>query len=232
MSKESPQSSERRSFFYSLNAGVTSLAALTVCGIAIAQTKPTERWEPAHHDKDDWLDKPVVKHRLVFDTTTHDGFGEALAYGSNFIRVNRSDYGLQNGDLAVVIVARSRSTPFAYNDAIWAKYGTAIAAQLRFEDPKTKLAPKINVYNFGDYGRLLPNRNVTLDSLFKQGVQLAVCSVATRNLAQVIAEAAGGNADSINSELIANLVGNSRMVPAGIVAVSRAQERGYTLVRA
>ena len=31
-------------------------------------------------------------------------------------------------------------------------------------------------------------------------------------------------------ELTANLVANARMVPAGIVAVNRAQERGYTLV--
>lgn len=202
---------------------------------AMAQEKPAPaaRWEPARHDKDDWLDKQPTKHRLVFDTTTPDGFGEALAFAGNFIRVNRVEYGLQNNDLSVVIVVRHRSTPFGYSDAIWAKYGMPIAAQSKFEDPKSKSAPKANVYNSADYGELLPNRSVTLDSLFKQGVQLAVCSVATRGFATVIAEAIGGNADTINSELIANLaVGNSRMVPAGIVAVSRAQERGYTLVRA
>ena len=80
---------------------------------------------------------------------------------------------------------------------------------------------------------MLPNRNVTLDSLFKQGVQLAVCSVATRGYAAAVTQAVGGNADAINSELIANLVvSNARMVPAGIVAVNRAQEHGYSLVRA
>jgi intracellular sulfur oxidation DsrE/DsrF family protein len=31
-----------------------------------------------------------------------------------------------------------------------------------------------------------------------------------------------------SNELAANLVGNSRLVPAGIVAVNRAQERGYS----
>jgi hypothetical protein len=34
------------------------------------------------------------------------------------MRVNRTYYGLQNDDLAVVIVVRHRSTPFAYNDAL------------------------------------------------------------------------------------------------------------------
>jgi intracellular sulfur oxidation DsrE/DsrF family protein len=101
----------------------------------------------------------------------------------------------------------------------------------KFDDPKSKVAPKINVYNSGDYGDLFPNRGVTLDALSKRGVQFAVCSLATRFIAGMIAGAVGGNADTINSELIANLVSNSRMVPAGIVAVNRAQERGYSLVR-
>jgi intracellular sulfur oxidation DsrE/DsrF family protein len=46
----------------------------------------------------------------------------------------------------------------------------------------------------------------------------------------VIAEAMGGNQDAIFNELTANIVSNARMVPAGIVAVNRAQERGYSLV--
>jgi hypothetical protein len=100
------------------------------------------------------------------------------------------------------------------------------------EDPKTKQAPKKNIYNAADYADLVPTRGATLDSLVKQGVQLAVCSTATRAYARSIAEAVGGNAEAINAELIANLVGNGRMVPAGIVAVSRAQERGYSLVTA
>jgi hypothetical protein len=227
-------SSERRSFLTCLNAGVTSLAAMALGSVAMAQEKPAaaSRWEPTRHAKDDWLDKPA-KHRLVFDTTTPDGFGEGLAFAINYIRVNKVEYGVENNDLAIVIVVRHRSTPFGYNDAMWAKYGAAMAAQSKFEDPKSKSAPKANVYNSADYGDLLPNRNVTLDALSKQGAQLGVCSVATRGYASAIAQAVGGNAEAINSELIANLVvSNARMVPAGIVAVNRAQERGYSLVRA
>jgi hypothetical protein len=234
MGRQSSSPSERRSFLAYLNGGIASLAALAAGGVAMAQEKAAAaaRWEPARHAKDDWLDKPATKHRLVFDTTTPDGLGEALVFAANFIRVNQADYGMASNDLAVVIVVRHRSTPFGYNDAIWAKYGTPMAAQAKFEDPKTKMAPKANVYNSLDYGDLLPNRNMTLDSVFKQGVQLAVCSVATRVYAGTIAAALGGNADTINSELIANLAGNARMVPAGIVAVNRAQEHGYSLVRA
>lgn len=230
MSQQSPSSPERRSFFSRFHAGAASLAALAVGGVAMAQQKSAApaRWEPARHDKDDWLDQPSAKHRLLFDAITSDGVAEALAFAGNFIRVNKTDYGLENNDLAVVIIVRHRATPFGYNDAMWAKYGTALARFTPIEDPKTKEAPKVNVYNSADYPSL-PNRGTTFESLAKQGVQVGVCSVATRALAGMVAGAVSGNADAINSELIANLVPNARMVPAGIVAVNRAQERGYTL---
>jgi len=229
-----PSASQRRSFLTRLSAGVTAFAAVVAGGAATVQgqSKAGTRWQPERHEKDDWLDTLPGKHRMVFDTTTPEGFGEAIAFASNFVRVNRSDYGLQNNDVAVIIVARSRSTPFAYNDAIWAKYGVPMGLRANFMDPKSKQAPNANLYNSGDYAAQLPNRGSTLDSLLKQGVQLAVCAVATRGFAGAIAEATGGNTDSINNELVASLVSNSRMVPAGIVAVNRAQERGYSFVSA
>ena len=232
MSKQSPSSSERRSFLTRLNTGLASFAAVT--GVAMAQSKSvaTARWEPARHEKDDWLDKIPGKHRLVFDTTAWNTVGEALAFANNFFRTNRTDYGLENSDTAVVVILRHRSTPFGYNDAMWAKYGGPIAVRSKMEDPKTKAAPKMNLYNAAGYGDMLGNRETTLESLSKLGVQFAVCSVSTRGYAGALAEATGGTADAIFAELTSNLVSNARMVPAGIVAVNRAQERGYSLVSA
>jgi intracellular sulfur oxidation DsrE/DsrF family protein len=112
------------------------------------------------------------------------------------------------------------STPYAYNNDMWAKYGASLGGPAPSAGAPAKEPPKAN-----------PNA-VSLDALLNQGVQFAVCSMATRRLAGMIARAAGGNADTINSELISNLVSNGRMVPAGIVAVNRAQERGYSLVSA
>jgi intracellular sulfur oxidation DsrE/DsrF family protein len=234
MSKEAASSLERRSFLGRLNAGAAALAAMFGHGVANAQVRPaaTGRWEPLRHEKDDWLEQLPGKHRLVFDTTNPEGIGLALLFTNNFMRVNRSDYGLQNSDLAVVIVVRHRSAPFGYNDAMWAKYSAAIAAHVHYEDPKSKAAPKVNVYNSGDYGDLAPNRGTTFEALAKQGVQFAVCANATRAVAGAITRSVGGNTDAVFTELTANLVPNGRMVPAGIVAVNRAQERGYSLVSA
>jgi len=226
---------ERRSFLSRLSAGVTAFAAVVTGGAAAGygQFAAAASWQPERHEKDDWMDKLPGKHRMVFDTTTPDGLGDALAFANNFVRVNRNDYGLQNNDLAVIVVVRHRSTGFGYNDAIWAKYGVPISKRANFVDPKTKESAKANLFNVSDYGAELPNRGNTLDSLFKLGVQLAVCATATRGIAGAIAEATGGNTDKIFNELVSNLVStNARMVPAGIVAVNRAQERGYSFVSA
>jgi hypothetical protein len=56
--------------------------------------------------------------------------------------------------------------------------------------------------------------------------------MATRFISGQLAQATGANADTVYNELTANLVGNSHLVAAGILAVNRAQERGYTLASA
>jgi intracellular sulfur oxidation DsrE/DsrF family protein len=175
--------------------------------------KSATRFEPTRHDKDDWMDALPGTHRLVIDTTSVDGFRDGLLFASNFMLANRNDYGLQNQDLAVIVVARHLSTAYGYNNDMWAKYGASLA------DAQAKEPPKTN-----------PSA-ASLASLSNQGVQIAVCAMATSRLAGVIARAVGGNADAVNKELIANLVSNGRMVSAGIVAVNRAQERGYSFVR-
>lgn len=231
MSKDTASSSAPRPGFTRRNTGAAAAAALAFGGIAAAQVKAAAaRFEPLRHDKDNWLDQLPGGHRLVFDTTTPERLAQAMFFANNFLRTNRNDYGLQNSDLAVVIVMRHQSAPFGYSDAMWAKYGTAAAAHAAFEDPKSKAVPKANVFTSADYGNLLPNRGTTIDVLAKQGVQFAICSASTRAVAGVIARASGGDVEVIYSEITSNLVSNAHMVPAGIVTVARAQERGYSLV--
>lgn len=231
--KALPAPLARRSFIGRLSAAVTAFGAGAAAVPSLsAQVAGSGNWQPGRHEQDDWMDKVPGKHRFVFDTTTPAGFGGAILFANNYFLANQNGYGLQNGDLAVIIVARHLSTPFAFNDAIWAKYGAAITQQTNFSDPKTKQPPNVNLYNASGFGTSLENYGVTLESILKRGVQLAVCQMATRAVAGTIARVTGGNADSINSELIANVVSNSHMVPAGIVAVNRAQERGYSFVHA
>ncbi len=220
MDIKSAPSTERRSFLTKLNAGAAAVAALALGRGASAQvTSPgSATWQPARHEQDNWMDELPGKHRLAFDTVSDASLGEAILFARNFIVSNQKDYGLKESDLAIIIIVRHHATSFGFNDAIWARYGTQLSSLAGLEKPA-----KTNPRNTG---------GMSMDSLSKQGVRYAVCSMATRHIAGNIAQATGGNADAINAELVANLVPNARMVPAGIVAANRVQERGYSFLSA
>jgi intracellular sulfur oxidation DsrE/DsrF family protein len=211
----------RRSFLTHVGAGATLLGAAvatTAQAGAEPQASGETRFQPARHPQDAWLDQIPGKHRLVFDTTSADGANWGATFANNFFTANASGYGLKDSDLAVIIVMRHNSTAFAYSEAIWAKYGESISKLIDFVDPNTKVAPKTNVY-----GR-------QLDGLIKRGMHLAVCQMATRRYAGTIGQAVGKTADQIYDEIAGSLLPNANMVPAGIVALSRAQEYGYSVV--
>ena len=219
----------RRSFLARLGTGVGVLGGTAIISSpVVAQGAPDALWRPARHAQDDWLEKIPGQHRFLFDTTTAEGLALAFRFAGNYFTANQSTYGLKDSDLAVIIVARHKATSFAYNDAIWAKYGKQIAEQAEFVDPKTKEAPKINVY--GPAGETAQAGK--MEALIKKGVQFAVCSTSTRGIATRIAKANSLEVDNVVKEITSNLIGNARMVPAGVLAVNRAQEHGYSFIYA
>ena len=183
---------------------------------APAPAPPETRWQPAREAKDDWLELPG-KHRLFFDSVSPDGAASAIRFADNFFTGNKNGYGLEPAEVAVVICLRHRATQFAFTDAIWAKYGAALSESDKFIDPKTNQAPIVNVYRAG------------LEAHVKHGVHFAVCDLSTHRLANFIARKIDANPDAVYKELTTTAVGNVHFVAAGILAVNRAQERGYAL---
>jgi intracellular sulfur oxidation DsrE/DsrF family protein len=217
----------RRLFLARLGAGAGVVGASFVNSpSAGAQAAADAAWRPARHTQDDWYDKIPGVHRFLFDSSTAESMGWALQFANNYFTANQEVYGLKDSDLAVVIVARHKATSFAYNDAIWAKYGKQISEQAEFLDPKTKEPPKINVY--GPAGET--QQAGKMEALIKKGVQFAVCQMSTRGIATRIAKANGVEVASVVKEITENLIANAHMVPAGILAVNRAQERGYSFI--
>jgi hypothetical protein len=224
-------STDRRSFLTRLGAGVTVAGTAFGSGASLATAQSgSGSFSPARHALDDWMDKIPGKHRMVFDATTPASFGAALAYAGNFLMASK-EYGLTDQDHAVIIIARHFATPFAYNDAMWAKYGKAMPPMVAIDDPKTKTRPTVNLFAATGY-QDLPNMGTTIPDVVQKGIHFAVCNLATTFFAGMMAQATGGKQDAVHTELTSNLVGNSHMVPAGIVAVNRAQERGFTLCTA
>jgi intracellular sulfur oxidation DsrE/DsrF family protein len=191
-----------------------------------AQAGGESAWRPARHAQDDWYDKIPGVHRYLIDTSLPEGFGWALQFAGNYYTANQDVYGLKDNDLAVIIVARHKSTSFGYNDSVWAKYGKQLSEQSEYVDPKTKEPPKINVY--GPAGETAQTGR--MEALAKKGAQFAVCQMSTRGIAARIAKANGLEVDAVVKEIAANLIPSARMVPAGVLAVNRAQEHGYSFV--
>ncbi len=214
----------RRSFLARLAAGIGAGGAALVAGTPAAAQAPKD-FTPRRHAEDDWLDTLGTQHRFVFDTTTTPGFSDALRFANNFLNANQIGYGLTDADSGVVIVARHFSTPYAYNDALWAKYGATLTT---FANPGTPVGKVPAANPFHDATTV----DVVIGALIKRGAHLAVCGMATRFLAGQIAKATTGNTDTIHAEIAANLVPNAHLMAAGILAVNRAQERGYTLATA
>lgn len=231
----------RRTFLSRLTAALAAFgAASATASAAQAQAVPAQAppsapavtaqapgtWQPARHPEDDWYDQTTAKHRLFLDTTTAPALSQAMGFARNFFEASASGYKLTDADAAQIICLRHHSTSFAFTDAMWAKYGAALSERAEHVDAETKQPPTANPYE-GE-GKALSSNGVSLSGLAKRGVRYAVCGMATRRTATLIASKNGTKVDDVFKELSEHLVPNARIVPAGIVAVSRAQEHGYT----
>jgi intracellular sulfur oxidation DsrE/DsrF family protein len=218
MNENNSGPNKRRFFLTQVGAGVTAIAAAGTAAVptAVAQSAGGAPWQPVRHTQDDWLDQIPGGHRFIFDTTTPQAWSSGLLFANNYYLANSSGYSLKDSDLAVVLVARHFSTPFAYTDAIWAKYGTAISSFIGSTGETAKANTSLR----------------QLEGLLKRGAHVAVCGMATSAIAGSIARSAGVPAAEIVKEINSNLVANAHMVPAGIVVLNRAQERGYAFVTA
>ncbi len=212
----------RRGFVARLGAliGGTTLGARALS----AQPRPTG---PLVHPEDAWLDTLSRGHRMVFDAFSLPGAVNAGRYCSNWIRSNGSGYGLTPAQLGAVIVLRSGATIFAFDDAMWAKY-PLLGRQTKVDS--TTAQP----YTFNPFLRApvgdAPTQGVQWQDLAAMGVHFAVCNGTTTALATALAGAGATEAaiEAQRQELASHLLPNGHLMATGIVALGRAQEKGYT----
>ena len=224
--------SPRRSFLSGLGAAFAAVGAGVGLNVSHVQAQSPAPFTPARHKDDEWLTEIPGKHRVVIDAVMPASAGAAVLYAGNLFNTNKSAYGLTDKDLAIVIVMRHNATPFAFNDALWAKYGSALSTVLDFTDPKTKQAPSTNLYNAKNYGLTLTNLGTTISSVTDRGAVIAICDLATHFASSGIARATNAKADDIYADFKANTLPHTRFVSAGVNTVTRAQELGYTLIYA
>ena len=206
------QNKSRRAVLAGFGAIAAAGALGTSNAAAQASSPAPAPFTPALHDEDAWMSALPGRHRVVVDVTSPEGVPDGLRFVGNLLTAHKSGYGVDEMDVAVIVCLRHGATPYGYTDPIWSKYGKTFDA---------KTAPSANPYNSGN--------QLQMADLAKRGVRFMVCGLASRRLAGRIAGQTG-DAESVLKEFGANLVPSGRIVPAGVVGVTHAQERGFALL--
>ncbi len=198
---------------------LTGLGALATAGALSARTvsaqaTPPADHTPAMHTEDAWMSAIPGRHRVVLDVTSAERVPDAIRFVGNLFSGHKSGYGLEDADIGIIVCFRHAATPYGYDNAFWAKNGKIIDAEA---DP----VPSGNPYNSG--------ARTQLTDLTKRGVHFMVCGVASRGLAGRIA-GRGGDADAVLKDMAANLIPSARIVAAGVIGVTHAQERGFSML--
>lgn len=198
-------------------AGLGTAATAGVLGRVTAEAQTAQfsaPFVPTLHPQDAWMANMRGKHRVVLDITSPTGVPDGIRFAGNILTGNKTGYGVEETDVAVLVCLRHAATAYGYNAAIWAKYGKQLA-------PDINPTPTANPYNTGDRAQLV--------ALARRGVQFMVCATASRGIATRIA-GQGGDVEAVLKEMAADLIPSGRLVVAGVVGVTHAQDHGFSLI--
>jgi intracellular sulfur oxidation DsrE/DsrF family protein len=215
---------------------LTGIGIAALAGTALgAQPAPPRRQagarQPRRYPLDAWMDELPGEHRVFIDTDSTGGAANALRYATNILNAQGSGYQGADRDMAIIVCLRHASTTLAFNDAMWAKYGSSFGGMGR--PPAAPGAPGAPPAAGADAAP--PTRNAqtaALAAAAARGVHFAICDTATTMMSGMVARQAQAKAEDVHAELVANIVPNGHMVPAGVMAVVRAQQHGYAFLYA
>ena len=197
--------------------GASTLALLGTPALLSAESILTA---PPMDDK--WVDNLKGRYRQYYDATTVNA-GFALAYAMNWLDTMKSAYATPDKDLNAVIGFRHFSIPIAYTDAIWAKYKLGEFAQVN--DPATKAPATRNIFFNSKPGDVM-FPGMAVEKLQPRGVTFVVCNVAHTVVSEILGKNIGVSAEAAKAEWEKGLIPGFTLVPSGVLAVHRAQEKG------
>ena len=214
-------STHRRGFLGRVAAGAAAIGLGSVVSPVAAAAESTSAADPGFEA---WLNKITGKHKSMYDAPEVNG-GFCFIWARVWLDTCNATYGTTDGENTVAIVLRHFAMPLACQDSVWAKYKLGDLAKLN--DPKTNASSLRNpFYKMAAADQMLPGYGI--DELIGKGVLVGVCNVALTVFSGMIAAKMGGGmtGDSVKADLVANLVPGVQIVPSGVLAVNRTQEKG------
>ncbi|MFN2572204.1 MAG: twin-arginine translocation signal domain-containing protein [Gemmatimonadales bacterium] len=165
-----------------------------------------------------WLGKITGKHKMLFDAPEPNG-GMAVVWPRVWLNGNNDNYGTKDGENSAVIVLRHAAFPLALQDAVWAKYHFGELVNIKEGDaPATR-----NLYA---KTLPLPLPGTGVEALLASGAQVGVCNVALSVYSGMVAQKMSMDPAAVKAEWVAALIPGVQVVPSGVLAVARAQEKG------
>ncbi|MGQ0539884.1 MAG: hypothetical protein ACT4R6_13125 [Gemmatimonadaceae bacterium] len=181
---------------------------------------------------DEWLDKLKGKHRQFFDAPAHAD-ALPLIHVLNYYNTLNTAYGVKDGEISTVLTlygAPASTTLFAFNDAMWAKYNMGVA--LKFNDHKTGQPATRNVWREDpQIAGLMVAPPASIEALQKRGSIFLLCNNALTIWAGLLAQANKADQATVLADLKANMLPGVVLVPAMVVAIQQAQDRGIAYNR-
>jgi hypothetical protein len=212
---------------------IKTVGATAIAGIAINSAQVNAQssamntaFVPQKHTEDTWMDDIRGSHRVFIDTSTPQGGVDALRYAANILNAHINFYAGADEDYAMIICYRHASTPFAYSDEAWKKYGAIFSGIMNYKNSEGGTSFDGNPLKKPEES--FPS--ITVEDIAFRGVHYAICESATNFIATMVANNTGSSREAVLEELRANPIRNSQFVPAGVMAATRAQEYGYSLL--
>lgn len=176
-------------------------------------------------DAEKWFDNVKGKHRIVYDgSTPHDGFPVIWTWA---FYLSNNQTNTPDSDMTAVCVLRHNAIPFALKSSLWKKYN--LGKMFEIKDNSTgEPSVRNTVYEpqTGDFP--LPVIQGIKD-MQARGAMFCVCDLALQVYSSVAAAQANLKAEDVYNEWKAAVLPDIQIVPSGVWALGRAQEKdcGY-----
>ena len=221
----SPQDNiQRRNFLGTLLAASASLGIAGLSVPSVLRAAQEKNPPPSGNTEfEAWLGKIKGKHRQLFDATAVNN-GMPLVFGRVF-QMSNEMVGVPASEVSTVVVLRHDAIPIAMESGLWEKY--KFGEVFKVADEKTKTPLVANPFWHPKEGTL-PVPGMALDELLKSGVLIGVCNMALTVFSGMVAGKMKMDAAEVKKEWVAGIFPGIQIVPAGVLAVNRAQEHGCT----
>lgn len=220
---------QRREFIGSLATGAATLGMAAIAAPLGLHAK-VRNSNSAENDPDAWFDKiKDRKHKVVFDATKpHD----ILPFAWPLVYLNTNEAtGSPNSDCGVIVVLRHGAIGYALKDELWAKYKFGEMFQAPDPVKMTDHAVRNPFWNPQPGDFKVPGIGdvpIGINQLQEKGVMFGVCDVALSVYSAAAAN--GGDAAEVKKEWLAGLLPGIQVLPSGVWAVGRAQEKGCSYI--